>query len=305
MSLVNLINTPVVIHNLHGPDSSVDRRHRTIFSFLKAVEGGLGGFNELNSSDLAYLRDEATRLGLKVFRHGEDGVVWDPSIFTAGTARVKKIMTGGFVGADGIHTAYAGDDDRRVGPNRYAIYIPFEIKAVALKFEFVVTHTVAKAFTTEVWRLGLFRRSIASLGAGIQLDDGILVGDMNKPTAINLPHLMEVPVKTPASMGNAHYDQILRWGSHISVRNVSAVNTPSDHHMIVATASFYRAGVVSVPSTVPKVVLPKPGDSNVDWLKQGAPVRHPWAERSPRWKRRHKRLWARILKWQTAYRRRL
>lgn len=312
MTEVNLVQAPLVIHNLHGPDPSATNRHKTILAFLKAADGGLGGFNELRTADRTFIRNEAAARKMRIFIAGEDGMVWDPTKFSNGKARIKKIMTGGHVGADGVATAKKGDDDRRVGPNRYGIYLPLRVIALGLDIEFDVTHTMARSFTKNKWRLPLFKRSIVSLGAGVQEEEGIMVGDMNSPAYINLPGVADVPVPTPPSMGRARYDQILKWGKHILVSSVRSVNTPSDHHMIVATVTFYRSAKSPQPPTTKptsphatKPTLPKPGNSGVSWRKYGSPVAHPWAKRSASWKKRHRTTWAKIVKWQAAYRRRL
>lgn len=303
-----LIQTKLVVHNLHGPDSNQKRRRDTIVAFLNAVEGGIGGFNEFSTRDLAYFTAEVAKRKMKFHRAGLNGIVWNPSVYKVGKPRLKKIMTGGHVGADGVHTAKPGDDDRRVGPNRYGIYYPCEVIVFGLEFEFDVTHTMARAFTAHKWRIPLFRRSINALGDGVIEDDGIMVGDFNTNPSINLPGVEDVNVPAPADMGRQHYTKIIRWGKHIAISNVKDVNTPSDHDMLVAVVTFYKEprtnlSAPSDPGPKPAVgsSLPKPGDSRVNWKKYGAPVSHPWASL----KRRRKRLRARITKWRAAYRRRL
>lgn len=235
------VQAPIVVHNLHGgPEKDKKRRRRTIRMFLHAAKHGVGGFNELAKRDRRYIKAEAAKRGLRIFIYGDNGVVWDPALLEARKPRIKKIMTGGHVGADGVATAKKGDDDRRVGPNRYAIYIPFKVIAHGLTFEFVVTHAMAKSFTTARWRIRLFRKSIRSLADDIRKASGLLVGDLNSKEYVNLPDVLDVPVHTPPTFGKSRYDQILRWGPDIAVSKVNAVETPSDHDMLVGTVTFYR-----------------------------------------------------------------
>lgn len=314
MSPAALVNTPIVLHNLHGPDKNVGHRHNTITAFLNAVKGGIGGFNELNAKDAAWFRDEVAERRLRFYRHGQIGAVWDPTVFAlAGKPRVRKIMQGGHVGADGTRQ---GPDNRRVGPNRYGVYVPLTVIVVDFDFEFDVTHLMARSFTAHRWRIPLFRRSVNELADGVLSENGILVGDMNSPRALNLPGVADVAVRAPATMGRQHYDQILRWGQHIFVHGVKAVNTPSDHHMLKGLITFYRDPqdhLIAPPTTPtpnaprPSGSLPKPGTSGVRWRRYGAPVRHPWAKKykTKRFKRRRPRLSRRIERWKAAYRRRL
>lgn len=307
------VQAPLVVHNLHGPQKNPKIRHATIESFLKAAKGGFGGFNELNPKDKRVIETRAAVYGLKIYIFGLNGAVWDPKVATAGKPRVKKIMQGGHVGADGVATPKKGDDDRRVGPSRFGIYITFTMVAFDLEWEFDVTHLVARWQTVARWRVNIANRSIVSLAQGVVDDDGILVGDMNSRFHINLPGLNEIPVKSAATMGKAIYDQVLKWGKHIYVSPMRAVNTGSDHHMLVGMITFYREARANFPASTPPArpvpkpanptKLPKPGTPKVNWKKYGSPVAHPWANRSARFKRRP--LWTRIVKWQTAYRKRL
>lgn len=307
MATVNLITTPLAVHNLHGPDNSVNRRHQSITALLNAAKGGLGGFNELNKKDWRFLKAEAAERSLRVSIVGLNGVVWDPKIFKVGKPRVKKIMKGGHVGADGVATKKKGDDDRRVGPNRYCLYYPCEVIVFRLDFELDATHLMARAFTAHRWRIPLFRRSIISLAAGVLEENGLLFGDMNTGDYINLPGVSEVPVPVPPDMGNRRLTQILRWGSHIFVSGVKTVNTSSDHHLLAGKVVFYRLPQKKIGS-VPKPNasnLPHPGHAGVRWRHYGSPVNNPWLDRSAKFKRRRRRLWNRIVKWRAAYRRRL
>lgn len=302
---------PIAVHNLFGPNKNKSLRRQTITKFLDAAKGGVGGANELAVVDRSFFRAEASKRGLRSFIYVTLAVVWDPKVAMADKPRLKKVMQGGYVGADGVATSKKGDDDRRVGPNRYAIYLPLDFPEVDLfgDFELDVTHLVAKWTTTHKWRAALARRSIYSLADGVVSPNGLMVGDMNTNTYVNLPGVADVPVKTPPTHGPRKYDQILRWGQHVYVSQVKDVPTPSDHDMVVGLVTIYRApkANLSAPATSkPKAAkLPRPGDSKTNWRKHGAPVKHPWAKRSPRWIRRNKNLWARIIRWQKAYKRRL
>jgi hypothetical protein len=232
---------PIAVHNLHGgPEKIRWKRRRTIRSFLRSSEGGMGGFNELNPSDRGYLRREAASRGLKTFIHRSNGAVWDPEKIQIQKKRVRKIMTGGLVGADGESTPQHGDDDRRVGPNRYALYLSCKILAIELEFDWVITHLMARSFTKHRWRIPLFRRSVVSLADGIERPDGILQGDMNSKEYIKLPDVLETPEPTPPTFGNKRYDQFIRWGPHIDIVSISEVKTKSDHHMLTGIVKFYR-----------------------------------------------------------------
>jgi hypothetical protein len=308
------VTTPIAVHNLHGPDKNVGHRHASILALLNASKGGIGAFNEFNKKDLVFIRSQAKALGLTVAIVGLNGLVYDRSKFWVGKPRVKKIMQGGHVGADGTK---AGPDNRRVGPNRYGIYFPVKVLEINFDFEFCVTHLMARAFTLHKWRQKLFWRSVASLGAGVLDRDGIMTGDFNTNPPVNIPNLGEVNVPVPADMGRQHYTKMMRWGKHIYIAPMKDVNTPSDHDLLKSTVTFYRteqAHLVPAPTSptpTPKphevVTLPKPGNSRVKWKKYGAPVRHPWAKKytRPSFKKRRPRLYAKVARWKTAYRRRL
>lgn len=314
MAVVNMVQSPFAVHNLHGPDKNVGRRHTSIEMFLNRAKGGIGGFNELNSKDRSFLKDEAAKRRLNVQIVGANGVVWDPSVHRVGKPRVRKIMQGGHVGADGVATPKKGDDDRRVGPSRYGLYFPVYTYAVALEWEFDVTHTMARAFTLHKWRIPLYRKSIRSLADGVLEPNGLMTGDFNTNPPVDLPGVNEVNVPVPPDMGKQHYTKVMRWGQHIHVGKVYEQNTPSDHDLLYAKLTFYRIAQDKLQAPAqPKPVkpakakpkLPQPGDGTVKWRKYGAPVAHPWMERPTKWKRRHKKLWIRIGKWQAAYLRRL
>lgn len=239
--MVKLVQAPLAVHNLHGgPEKSRWRRRRTIRNFLKASEGGLGSFNELNPRDRTYLKHKAACRGMMVFIHKSNGAVWDPELIKVKKKRVRKIMTGGHVGADGVATPRSGDDDRRVGPNRYALYLACQVLSIDLEFEWVITHLMARSFTSARWRQPLFRQSVASLAEGVRKPNGLLVGDMNSPDYIKLPDILETPEPTPPTFGRKRYDQILRWGPHIDVVNVTEVRTKSDHDMLTGIVKFHR-----------------------------------------------------------------
>jgi hypothetical protein len=239
--VVNLVHAPIAVHNLHGgPEKSRWRRRRTIRTFLKASEGGLGSFNELNPADRMYLRQKAACRGLQTFIHKSNGAVWDPELIQVQKKRVRRIMRGGHVGADGVPTRRRGDDDRRVGPNRYALYLSCKILPIDFEFEWVITHLMARSFTKHRWRIPLFRKSVRELTEGIRRPNGILVGDMNSISYLKLPDVLETPERTPETFGNKRYDQILRWGPHIDVIRISEVRTKSDHDMLTGIVKFYR-----------------------------------------------------------------
>lgn len=307
MSQPTLIQTKLAVSNLHGPDKNQGRRHKTIEMFFDAVKGGIGGVNELNPKDRAFFKAAAARHGMNVQIVGLNAIAWNPRVYKVSKPRIKKIMQGGHVGADGVHTAKPGDDDRRVGPNRYGIYFDVTVIVFGFTFEFDITHTMARAFTKHKWRIPLFRKSIERLGDGVQRGDGIMVGDFNTNPPVNLPGVADVNVPAPPDMGRQHYTKILRWGQHIFVSSVKGVNTPSDHDMLIGLITIYKdardsLGPAVNPRPKPASVssLPKPGNGRINWKRYGAPVRHPWA----RIKRRNKRLRSRIIKWRAAYRRR-
>lgn len=303
-----LVQVPLVVHNLHGPDKNVDRRKRIITGFLNYAKGGIGGFNELNSKDYSFLVTEAKKRGLAVARYGQDGAVYNASVFAGAHLRVKKIMTGGHVGADGVATPNnPHDDDRRVGPNRYCLYFDFKIPAISFEGEFDVIHPVARAFTVNKWRLALFKRSIKEAASGVLHANGLIVGDTNSPPFIDLPGVAETPVPRAKTKEMGNYDQVLKWGNKVAVTGLHSVNDESDHPILLGTVTFYRNAPAGSPDLVKPAApkLPQPGAAGVNWKKYGAPVAHPWAKRNATWERRHKALWAKITKWQTAYRRRL
>lgn len=239
--MIDRAQVPLVTHNLHGgPDKNRKRRRRTINLFLNTAQCGIGGFNELNRHDRRYLRRQAAKRGLKTFIYKSNGAVWTPTIVQVDKKRVKRVMTGGHVGADGIATPQKGDDDRRVGPNRYAIYLTCKLLALDLDFEFVVTHLMARSFTKHRWRIPLFRKSLRSLAKGTRDSNGVLVGDVNSKDYIDLPDMLDAPEKTPPTFGRKKYDQFIRWGPHIDIVNIRALETLSDHDMLVGTIEFYK-----------------------------------------------------------------
>jgi len=306
-----LVNAPIAVENLHGPDKNVGHRHGSIIALLDAANGGIGGFNELNSKDKSFLTAEAKKRGLAVRSAGLNGMVFDPTKFSVGQPRIRKIMQGGHVGADGTS---AGPDNRRVGPNRYGLYWPVTVLALDFTFEFVVTHTMARAFTLHKWRQPLFWKSIRSLADGVLDEDGVMMGDFNTNQVVDLPGVADVNVPAPPDMGKQHYTKMMRWGKRIFISALKAVNTPSDHHMLKGTITLYREpqGHLTAPpaSHVPTPkpsTLPQPGTRGVRWKKYGAPVAHPWASKykRPRFKKRRPVLAGKIARWKAAYRRRL
>lgn len=239
--MANVEQAVLVGHNLHGGGEK-DRNVRRLIidKFLNASAGGLGGFNELHRGDRRYLKKQAKRRKMKVFYAGKDGAVWDASKFRLRKKRVKKIMTGGYVGADGSSTARRGDDDRRVGPNRYCIYLEM-LSPNSVIFEFDITHLIAKSFTSYPWRRFLFRSSVKSLASGIRAKNGVLFGDMNSKDYIDLPGIKETVEKTPPTLGKQRYDQFIHWGKQVEIAKVKDVETPSDHDMLLSIVKFYQS----------------------------------------------------------------
>lgn len=315
--MTEYLRVPWATHNVHGPDKNAEHRRKALRQWLNAIKGGYGGINELSSRDYAYLKHEAAIRGLDVHIYGQNAIGWAPHVIHMTDVRSRKIMTGGNVGADGVATSKKGDDDRRVGPSRYCMY--GQCTPVAFRFEHEVDeiHTMARAFTKHRWRIPLFRRAMKKVGAGITRKHGIIGGDVNTNDydEFNLTGVDEHVVKTPGTFGHNRYDQIRVWGS-LRVTNVREEATPSDHDMVKATVLIpIPDGTVPVepdepgtppaphpkPKPKPKPFGPKPGAGHVNWRKYGAPVRHPWATRSARWKRRHKRLQRRIVAWKADY----
>lgn len=304
------VNVPLAVHNLHRPARIASRRD-SIVKFLDAARHGIGGFNELNADDAFFLRSEARLRDLEVRIKGTNGVVWDSSLFTSHGLRKKKIMQGGRVGADGVATPQPGDDDRRVGPNRYCLYFLFEVVANGLRFELAITHLMARAFTLHKWRQKLFWRSVDSAADGILETEGVMIGDFNLDPYLDLPGIDNANVEVPPDFGKRRYTKILVWGDHILIGDVRAIDTPSDHHLLVGSARLSTLPINKQffpdpdKTDIQRRLLPKPGDASVDWRKHGAPVRHPWAERSDSFKRLRKKTWSKIVKWRRAYRSRL
>lgn len=239
--MTNMIQAPFALHNLHGgAEKNRKVRKRIIDKFLNASRRGVAGFNELHPMDRVYMRVQARKRGLKVRIRGKNGAVWSPQLLHLNKLRVKTIMKGGHVGADGRSTARVGDDDRRVGPDRKALYFDFTSLVIGLEFEFIVTHLMAKSFTQHKWRRPLFRKSVRSLADGIRKKDGVLVGDMNSPDYINLPDVLDRPIRTGPTHGKRRYDQVLTWGAHIEFEGLEVVDTPSDHDMIRGVIKLFR-----------------------------------------------------------------
>lgn len=299
---------PFAFHNLHGPDKNVQHRHTTIDIFLDNVRGGIGGFNELSVSDRAYLKAAARRRGLLSYVQGFNGIVWNPKALRANSLTPFRIQPGGYIGADGVHTAKGGDDDRRVGPARWVIRGDFTVMGTGFTFEFDVTHLVAKAFTTQKFRQRLWRLSVDAIGNAVRRGDGILVGDMNNGRPIDIPGVADRFVNIGKTLGGAAYDQARLWG-RITVSGISQFSTPSDHDGVRGTLNI-PDGTPSPAPVAPKPVAPvKVPVKHVvrfdprKWRSLGAPVKHPFAPRSRAWKRRHPTLWKRIVSFQTAWKR--
>ena len=298
---IDSLTIPVVTHNLHGPDKNPDRRHTTIRKFLDMSRGGLGGFNELNPKDRAYLKSEAAKRDLNVYIGGLNGIVWAPAVVKKRKIRLKKIMTGGHVGADGVATPQKGDDDRRVGPSRFAAYGEFELVMGSDPFEFDVTHLMARAFTAHRWRIPLWRRSVVSLADGVQCNRGVMIGDMNTNNGVDLAGIPDRAVNIPATMGHQHYDQMREWGN-LNVHSTVTFEDPSDHKGVrgLLTIPVNHDGS-AIPSDPAKPSKPAPKPRTVKRLPK--PVRHPWAKRSRRWKLRHPVKWRKIVAWRKQNRR--
>lgn len=305
-----VVTIPFAEHNLQSPDSYLLRRE-SMREALNHMRGGCGVLNEIHGSDIAYLGAQASLRGLAVYRYGSNAVLYTPRLIKLDFKRAKLLMRGGYVGADGVATPRKGDDDRRVGPNRYMLQAGLTIKSINFRFQLNGTHKMAKKDTTHKWRRPLWERAFA-VGGDLIADaldthpTAITSGDLNSRDYRDWPGVPDVVIRTPATYGKgAHYDQVSATG-RVRVTDVTTFVTRSDHKGVKCLLHFSHAyaplKAALEPKRVKKAVAVKAKKVKVNWLRRGAPVKHPWAGKSPEWKRRNPRLWRRIVAWRKAYR---
>jgi hypothetical protein len=300
-----VLRIPFVVHNVERPDNTADRRYSLRVAISK-MEGGAGVLNEIHSADLAYLGAQAHHYGLSVYRYGTNAILWNRNIARLEFRRTKMLMRGGYVGADGVATPRKGDDDRRVGPNRYMLQVGLYFPEINYRLQIDGTHLMAKKDTSAKWRRPLWEKSV-QVGGDLIADaldthpNAIIAGDLNSREYRDWPTVPDLVIKTPSTHGaSAHYDQIAAVG-RLRVTNVKRFKTRSDHWGIVCTVHLSNEYSPLIKALEPKKV--KKPTPVTNWIKQGSPVKHPWAKRSALWKRRHPVLWRKILRFQAAWRR--
>ena len=288
---------PIAEHNLHRPGGTTARRV-SITRFLDHAKGGMGGFNEFNSADIGFMHQQATARGLSVYSYGTNGIVWDSTVVRKLRITPRLISHGGSVGADEVK---GQGGDQKVGPNRYVLIGVFTPIKFNKPFEFDVTHMAHQAFTKMKWKAPLWFRSEKRLAHWITLKDGMLTGDTNRGPVLNLAGVNDVAEAAPPTFGGARYDKFVRWGD-TDITNIGEFHTPSDHNGLKGVLHIYL-GVGIKPSGTP-VRPPIKSREKYDpkrWRALGAPVPHPFAQRTARWKRAHPAMWRKILAFQTKW----
>lgn len=301
-----IVIVPFVVHNLEQPDNMMHRRE-SMRAALDRMKGGAGVLNEIHGDDVGYLAAEAKKRGLRVYRYLSNALLWSPEVFKLDFRRAKRLMTGGYLGADGTP---AGPDNRRLGPSRYMLQAGFTVLAIGFRWQLNGTHLMAKKDTTHKWRRPLWEDSV-EVGGDLIADamdthpNFTSAGDLNSREYRDWPGVPDVVVKTPVTHGkSAHYDQVAN-GGRVRVSHVQRFRTRSDHWGVVLWLHFSHEFTPLKPALEPKKVKARPTSTKVrvNWLARGAPVKHPWAPRSARWKRRHPRLWRRIVAFRRRWRR--
>jgi hypothetical protein len=216
-------------HNIEGTDTPA-QRHASFRAAVQRCVGGIGVLNEINPADAAHHRGVLLALGLRWFRKGQNAIVWDPRVIKKDRVVARRIMHGGHVGPDGV--AGRGNDER-VGPDRWALKFLGTVLATGRKIMVVGVHKVAKAFTEHTWRQWLWRRSTRRTARIVRVSlrrypHGFIAGDENAPFLVDYPGIADRAVKTPASHGRAHYDQVHVFGQ-AKASNVGEFATASDH----------------------------------------------------------------------------
>lgn len=278
--------------NVHQPATDAVRRYNIdgVVGIVRATQG-VGTFNEIGKApDHRYIASLKPH-GIGSYVYGENGIVWDARRFDVLLRAKYRIMVGGHVGADGK----PGGDSRRVGPSRYVLIVVLRDRKTGYTAQFATTHLVAKADTSAKWRRGIRAASIALAGLRISrinrnYPNGVLNGDMNfTGPRLNFPHLAETQLPLLRTMGNQHYDRGFVWGNVRLIGKVSTFRRKSDHLGFTYTV---RIGDGPTPNVPP---VSHTGDGVKPGPKQRALLVRIWRHRTRRWKRRHPRLWRRIV----------
>ena len=283
--------------NVHQPASDSVRRYNIDELFKRVLPGGVATLNEIGkSADHRYIAGKSRGIGY--YLSGELGIVWDAARFEKVTTYKYRIQLGGHIGADGVK----GGDDRRVGPSRWLIIAVLRDRASGIVFQVVCTHLMARADTAHKWRRPLRAASIKLAGLRINniaktYPNGVFNGDMNYiAPRIDWPYLAEIELPSPATYGKRlRYDRGYVFGAVKLKGKVDTFNARSDHKGIVYTVTIGDGPTVGAPATgtiVKGHVTPV--------AKNRPPVKHPWASKSAKWKRRYPKLWRRILAWRKA-----
>lgn len=217
-------------HNLERPLKDRDKRRSAGRTAIQKAVGGIGVLNEVHRADVRYYKRYLKSLGMTWYRSGSNAIVWDPRVLKNHRVTARRIMRGGYVGADGTPE---GPDNRRVGPHRYNL--KWEGEHIASGFPLMVngTHKMAKSYTSAKWRLALLLRSHRNLAKDVQRSiekypNGFIAGDENSIPYVRYPGLNDTPVKTPPTLGNKRYDQVHTFGD-VRASKVREFKTPSNH----------------------------------------------------------------------------
>lgn len=187
-------------------------------------------------------------------------ISWKVDRFDLIGAGSSRVMTGG---------KHKG---RRLGPNRYVLYVLLRERATGRALILATHHSIAKADTDNKWRRS-FRsagwrnvvsvlREVKKRHSGIPL---ILTGDMNTIRGITAFVSLGVrEVKTPATFGKRlRYDRIF---ATTSVSNVHTLTTKSDHKALLSTVTL---GPAVDPEPEPEVPAPPVEEPEVATSQNG------------------------------------
>ena len=222
---------------------------------LKLNEG-----NEIGAA-IAALPDAAHyRPGVYVGE--ENTIIWRKSVFEKVDAGYKVLYTGG----------------KGAGPSRGVVWVLLKHKATGKRVLEFQTHQVAKAWTTETSRQGIWNtiangvsneiHRVMAVYTGVP---AVLSGDMNRPGAYSWPNLAgSVEVSTPVSYGSSRYDRFWTLGD-VAARSSADLNTSSDHQTIIARMELTGASSVEPSETAPE----PPTDVPVDFADVDLPGKTP------------------------------
>lgn len=213
----------------------------------------------------------------------ENTIIWRDSVFEKLDAGVKTLYVGG----------------KGAGPSRGVVWVLLKHKATGRRVLEFNTHQVAKAWTTETSRQGIWNSIANGVSAEINRVMGVyagvpmvLSGDMNRPGTWSWPGLVgATEVSTPISYGGSRYDRFYIKGGVVA-RNSSDLNTGSDHQTIIVRMEITTDSAVPVPpAPTPPTTVPTdfadpdlPGKAPLTFPDVEANRRRATWRAQPRWR---------------------